>query len=77
MFTSADGKGYDGYIAGIDSKDNNTYYIGTTEGMLEWKRSTNTTNFIDFKGPDGKSIFKDCRSYFCCSWTIKGIYGQP
>ena len=27
--------------------------------MFEWKRSTNTTNFIDFKGPDGKSIFKN------------------
>jgi putative methionine-R-sulfoxide reductase with GAF domain/ligand-binding sensor domain-containing protein len=59
MFTSADGKAYDGYTAGIATKDNNTYYIGTSSGMLEWKRSTNTTNFIDFKGPDGKSIFKD------------------
>ena len=59
VFTSADGKGYDGYLAGIDSKDNDTYYIGTTEGMLEWKRSTNTTNFIDFKGADGQSIFKN------------------
>ena len=37
VFTSADGKGYDGYLAGIDSKDNDTYYMGTTEGMLEWK----------------------------------------
>jgi ligand-binding sensor domain-containing protein/putative methionine-R-sulfoxide reductase with GAF domain len=59
MFTSADGKGYDGYTAGIATKDNNTYYIGTSSGMLEWKRSTNTTNFIDLTGPDGKSIFKD------------------
>ena len=59
MFASADGKAYDGYTAGIATKDNNTYYIGTSSGMLEWKRSTNTTNFIDFKGPDGKSIFKD------------------
>lgn len=59
MFTSSNGKGYDGYIAGIATKDNNTYYIGTSEGMLEWKRNTNTTNFIDLKGPDGKSIFKD------------------
>jgi LytS/YehU family sensor histidine kinase/ligand-binding sensor domain-containing protein len=57
MFVSSDGKGYDGYIAGIATKDNNTYYIGTSEGMLEWKRSTNTTRFIDFAGLDGKSIF--------------------
>jgi ligand-binding sensor domain-containing protein/putative methionine-R-sulfoxide reductase with GAF domain/anti-sigma regulatory factor (Ser/Thr protein kinase) len=59
IFTSADGKEYDGYIAGIATKDNNTYYFGTSSGMLEWKRSTNTTNFIDLKDPDGKSIFKD------------------
>jgi len=59
MFTASDGKGYDGYIAGIATKDNNTYYVGTSGGMLEWKRSTNTTSFIDFPGKDGKSIFKD------------------
>jgi GAF domain-containing protein/ligand-binding sensor domain-containing protein len=59
MFTSADGKAYDGYTAGIATKDNNTYYIGTSNGMLEWKRSTNTTDFIDLRGPDNKSIFKD------------------
>jgi ligand-binding sensor domain-containing protein/putative methionine-R-sulfoxide reductase with GAF domain len=59
MFTSADGKGYDGNIAGIATKDNNTYYIGTSEGMLEWKRNTNTTKFINLKDQDGKPIFKD------------------
>jgi ligand-binding sensor domain-containing protein/putative methionine-R-sulfoxide reductase with GAF domain len=59
MFTSADGKGYDGYIAGIATKDNNTYYIGTSEGMLEWKKNNNTTKFIDLKDQDGKSIFKN------------------
>ena len=59
MFVSADGKGYDGYIAGIATKDNNTYYIGTSEGMLIWKRNTNTTKFIDIRDHDGKSIFKN------------------
>jgi hypothetical protein len=43
----------------IATKDNNTYYIGTSNGMLEWNRSTNTTNFLDFKDPDGQSVFKD------------------
>ena len=59
IFTSADGRGYDGYVAGIATKDNNTYYIGTSDGMLEWKRNTNTTRFIDLKSRDGRSIFKD------------------
>jgi len=59
MFTSSNGQGYDGYIAGIATKDNNTYYIGTSNGMLEWKRNTNRTNFVDLKDPDGKSVFKD------------------
>ena len=62
IFTSADGKGYDGYVAGIATKDNNTYYIGTSNGMLEWNRSTNTTNFLDFKDPGGQSVFKDFES---------------
>jgi putative methionine-R-sulfoxide reductase with GAF domain/ligand-binding sensor domain-containing protein len=59
MFTTVDGKGYDGYVAAIATKDNDSYYVGTSSGMLEWKRSTNATSFIDFPGPDGKSIFKD------------------
>ena len=59
IFTSADGKGYDGYTAGIATKDNDTYYIGTSYGMLEWKRKTNTTHFIELNNPDGRSIFKD------------------
>ncbi|HEU5164321.1 MAG TPA: GAF domain-containing protein [Chitinophagaceae bacterium] len=59
LFTSSDGKGYDGYIAGVATKDNNSYYIGTSNGMLEWQRSTNTTTFIDLNDPDGKSVFKD------------------
>src|SRR4030095_9663330 len=59
MFTSADGKAYDGNIAGIATKDNNTYYIGTAEGMLICKRNANTTKFIDIQDRDGKSVFKD------------------
>ena len=59
VFLDNKGNSYDGYISGIATKDNNTYYIGTSGGMLEWKRSTNTTNFIDFKDRDGKSLFKD------------------
>ena len=63
MFISADGKGYDGYISAIATKDNNTYYLGTSNGMLEWKRNTNTTNFIEIKDPGGKSIFRESEVY--------------
>ena len=58
IFTAADGRGYDGYIAGIATKDNDTYYMGTAEGMLEWIRSTNTTRFIELR-EEGKSVFKN------------------
>lgn len=58
VFTDNRGNGYDGYIAGIATTDNNTYYIGTATGMLEWKRNTNTTIFIDFKDTDGNSVFR-------------------
>ncbi|MEO7983021.1 MAG: two-component regulator propeller domain-containing protein [Bacteroidota bacterium] len=36
IFADNKGNGYDGYIAGIATKDNNTYYAGTVDGMLEW-----------------------------------------
>ena len=48
VFTDQAGKGYDGFIAGIATKDNNTYYIGTAEGILVWTRNTNTTRFLHF-----------------------------
>ncbi|MFZ4522500.1 MAG: histidine kinase [Bacteroidales bacterium] len=53
VFTDNKGNGYDSYVAGIATKDNNTYYIGTAEGLLEWKRKTNQTTFINFSGKDG------------------------
>ena len=59
VFMDSRGSWYDGYIAGIDTKDNDTYYIGTIKGMVEWKRSTNTANFIDYKGQDGNPLFKN------------------
>lgn len=57
VFTDGKGRGFDGYVSGIATPDNNTYYIGTAEGMLEWERSTNATVFIDFKNEEGKSVF--------------------
>ncbi|HOZ51535.1 MAG TPA: histidine kinase [Chitinophagaceae bacterium] len=47
VFTDNNGNGYDNRIYGIASNDNNTYYMGTDEGWLEWKRNTNKTRFIN------------------------------
>ncbi|HEU4859852.1 MAG TPA: triple tyrosine motif-containing protein, partial [Chitinophagaceae bacterium] len=58
VFVDSRGNGYDGTIAGIATKDNDTYYIGTFTGLLEWKRSTNSSVFIDFNGDNGKPVFK-------------------
>ncbi len=57
VFADNQGNGFDGYIAGIATRDNDTYYIGTAEGMLRWIRSTNTTTFIDIKDAKGQSVF--------------------
>ena len=57
IFADTYGNGYDGYIAGIATGDNNKYYLGTVSGMMEWNRSTNTTHFIDFKMPGDKSVW--------------------
>jgi ligand-binding sensor domain-containing protein/putative methionine-R-sulfoxide reductase with GAF domain len=56
VFSDGKGNDYDGYIAGIATKDNNTFYAGTSSGLLQWKRNDNTTSFIDFTGSDGKLI---------------------
>ncbi len=58
VFTDQNGNGYDGYIDGIDTKDNNTYYIGTSEGLLVWKKNTNTTQFLNYKDKDGEPLPK-------------------
>ena len=53
VFLDQHGNGYDGYVAGIATTDNQTYYIGTGEGLLEWNRNTNITHFINFKDKEG------------------------
>jgi ligand-binding sensor domain-containing protein/putative methionine-R-sulfoxide reductase with GAF domain len=59
VFTDNKGNGFDGYIAGIATKDNNTYYIGTAESLLKWNRNTNTTSFSHIKDAGGEPIFKN------------------
>lgn len=58
VFADNKGNGYDGYISGIATKDNDTYYLGTAEGLLQWKRNTNTTAFINYPGENGGDLLK-------------------
>jgi len=58
VFSDNNGNGFDGYIAGIATKDNNKYYIGTAEGILEWKRNINKTTFINFPAANGKPLIE-------------------
>jgi len=58
IFTDKKGNGYDGYIAGIATKDNNSYLIGTSEGLLKWERNTNTSTFINYPGEKGEPLLK-------------------
>lgn len=56
VFIDDRGNGYDGYIAGIATADNITYYLGTGEGLLEWNRYTNATHFLHFRDAEGGSL---------------------
>jgi ligand-binding sensor domain-containing protein/putative methionine-R-sulfoxide reductase with GAF domain len=49
VFTDANGRVYDGFIGCIATEDNNTYYLGTNSGLIEWKRNVNISRFLSFK----------------------------
>jgi len=55
-FIDDKGRGYDGLIGGIDTKDNITYYMGTSDELLEWNRYSNTTQFISFTDRHGEKV---------------------
>lgn len=57
VFSDLHGHTYDGYINAINSSDQNTFYIGTSEGLLSWKRSDNTTQFINPLNHKGEPVF--------------------
>ncbi len=62
VFMDDNGNNYDGYINSIATQDNNIYYIGTSEYLIEWERNTNTSRFVYVDGkqdgdPSGFPIF--------------------
>ena len=46
FFTDNKGNAYDGFIHSIATLDNDNYYIGVSDNLLHWQRSTNHTQFI-------------------------------
>ena len=56
VFQDRQGNSYDGYINTITTLDNDKYYISTSDNLLEWTRSTNSTEFVDYASIDGKSL---------------------
>ncbi len=56
LFMDQKGNSYNGAITTITSRDNDTYYIGVEDNLLEWKRSTNSTRFVDYAAATGKSL---------------------
>ena len=82
VFIDEKGRGYDGYVAGIATKDNITYYVGTAEGILEWNRNTNTTHFLQYQDKKGEplpspqeitSIVMDDFDRIWCTTQTQGI----
>ncbi|MFT3681214.1 MAG: histidine kinase [Ferruginibacter sp.] len=49
VFQDASGRIYDGFVSCIATEDDNTYYLGTNSGLIEWKRNINATRFLEFK----------------------------
>ncbi len=59
IFSDQKGNAFDGYVSALATKDNNTYFIGTSDGLLQWKRNTNSTHFINFNDANGNPLFKN------------------
>ncbi len=83
IFQDKHGNSYDGYVNNITTRDNDTYYIGTGNNVLEWKRSTNTTNFLDYAAGTGESVvnnegvsivYIDSKSRLWIGTGTKGVY---
>ena len=58
IFQDHTGDAYDGYINNITSKDNDTYFLGTSHHLIEWKRSTNTSEFLKIRKDLDKQIIE-------------------
>ena len=83
VFVSREGSGYDGYIAAITTRDNEHYYIGTSDGFLKWNRITNDVQFLQYttyggailpKPEEITSIVIDKQDYKWVTTITHGIF---
>ena len=65
FFMDKSGNSYDGFVNSILTRDRDTYFIGVGDNLLEWKRSTNTTKFIDYAAGTGRSLMFNENVAFC------------
>ena len=56
IFQDKFGNSYDGYINTLTTLDNDKYYICTSENLIEWTRSTNATEFVNYATIKGKPL---------------------
>jgi ligand-binding sensor domain-containing protein/putative methionine-R-sulfoxide reductase with GAF domain/anti-sigma regulatory factor (Ser/Thr protein kinase) len=56
FFMDKQGNSYNGYINNLTTLDNDIYYIGASDNLLKWKRSVNTTEFINYGSISGESL---------------------
>ncbi len=56
IFMDKKGNSYDGHVASISTRDNNTFYIGVANNLLKWNRRLNTTEFLDYAEVDGSKM---------------------
>ncbi|HJW27812.1 MAG TPA: histidine kinase, partial [Saprospiraceae bacterium] len=60
VFQDKKGNNYDGVVSNLATLDNDTYFIGTSDFLIKWTRSTNTSDFFTFPTPvPGSNVKSD------------------
>ncbi len=60
VFQDNKGNSYDGHISKITTLDNDVFYIATGNNLLKWRRSTNSSSFVDYTKMNGEQMmYKD------------------
>ncbi|HMO62758.1 MAG TPA: histidine kinase [Ferruginibacter sp.] len=81
VFRDAAGNIYDGYISAVATYDNNMYYLGTSNGIIQWNRNTNAAHFPSYtangiallENEDIQTLCFDSKGQLWVSTTTKGI----
>lgn len=74
IFKDESGRSYDGYITGILSEDNDTYLLGSANGLIAWQRSTNTCSFPEYLDEQGQPLLENEEVQTLCFDDQKRIW---